>query len=53
MGYILKEYPDRLIIISTILLMMIGLVFVYSVSGPYVQFLNRLGTFYTARHYGP
>jgi len=41
MGYIFREYPDRLIIISTMLLMMIGIVFVYSVSGPYVQFLNE------------
>jgi cell division protein FtsW len=40
MSALLDNHPDKVIIVAAILLMMLGVVFVYSSSGPFCQFLN-------------
>ena len=40
MGALLDDHPDKIIVTAAMLLMMIGMIFIYSSSGPFCQFLN-------------
>jgi cell division protein FtsW len=40
MKVLLQNHPDKILIISSLLLTMLGVIVIYSASGPYCQFLN-------------
>jgi len=40
MKALLERHPDKLLILSSLALMMLGMIVIYSSSGPYCQFLN-------------